>query len=140
MGEWFPNPARSTRYRVRLLCEPQLSSWGVAYRQGERCALLLWTEVEHAMAAEVGEPEGVRTIVFDLLAREGNGWLAYRFDAEPGEEAMSAARGVAEGLGPEAPSTSIKSIATDGIPTRWYPDLESFEEESLHLLDDNAQP
>jgi hypothetical protein len=128
-------PTSRARYRAHLLGEPQLSPWGVAYLEGARCALLLWNEVEHAMAAEVGEPQGVRAIVFDLLTSEDDGWLAHRFAAEPGDEAMEAALAISEGLGPEAADTSIKSVATGGIPTRWYPDLESFEEESLHLLD-----
>lgn len=135
MSDSIFRPTHCARYRVHLLGEPQLSPWGVAYLDGARCALLLWNEVEHAVAAEVGEPQGVRAIVFDLLTSEGDGWLAHRFSAEPGEEAMELALGISEGLGPEAPDTSIKSIATDGIPTRWYPDLESFEAESLHLLD-----
>jgi hypothetical protein len=49
-------------------------------------ALLRWADVLGAVAAEVGEPEGVRTIVFDLLARASRGGLvAVRLDAEPGE-------------------------------------------------------
>jgi len=135
MSDWFFSPTPGTRYRVHLLRDPQLSRWGVAYLKEDHCGLLLWGEVEHAMAAELGEPEGVRTIVFDLLARDGDGWLAHRFDAEPGEEAMDVAIAIANGLGHAAQDGSIKSIATDGIPTRWYPDIESFERETLHLLE-----
>jgi len=91
--------------------------------------------VEHAIAAEVGEPEGVRTTVFDLVVRENGGWLAYRLDAEPGEDAMDLAQGIARSLPAGCSSASLKSLATDGIPGRWYPDLDDFEQEAIRLLE-----
>ena len=46
----------------------------------------------HALAAEVGEPEGVRTVVFDLLVeRKATGCVVCRFDADPGPEAKALA-------------------------------------------------
>lgn len=90
-------------------------------------ALLDWARVRAARAAEVGEPQGVRTVVFDLIVEEAQGRVALRLDAEPGEEAQQLARAVAEALGDRA-LPSLKSLAGDGIPTRWYPDLEGFEE------------
>ena len=135
MRERLEKPGGITHYRVHLLEQPQLSRAGVTHSEGEQRELIAWSEIRHAIAAEVGEPEGVRTIVFDLVAREPNGWVAYRFDTDPGEDAMRVARHIAEGLGPDRPSVSLKSIATDGIPTRWYPDLDDFEAESIHLLE-----
>ena len=88
-----------------------------------------------AIAAEIGEPEGVRTIVFDLVTcHADDGWLVRRLDAEPGENAIALARLVERGLGAGRKVSSIKSLASDGIPARWYPDLRSFEADALAEL------
>lgn len=114
-------------YRVEVLEAPELLPGGIGHgRQGRRTRLA-WSEVEVAVAAEVGEPQGVRTIVFDLVRREGAGWAAARLDAEPGGEATALARALDAALG-SAAHPSLKSLATDGIPSRWYPDLPGFEE------------
>lgn len=120
-------PPSPPPYRVEVLRDPELGPDGIEHggAGGRRC--LAWNAVAAAVAAEVGEPQGVRAIVFDLVCREGDGWAAARLDAEPGEEASQLARALDTALG-DAARPSIKSLATDGIPTRWYPDLESFEE------------
>jgi hypothetical protein len=134
MSDSFQGSSGSANYRVHLLGDPEVSAAGVSHREGGYRTLLPWSRVEHAIAAEVGEPEGVRTIVFDLVVRESGGWLAYRLDAEPGEDAMLLAQGIEHSLRAGCSSASLKSLATDGIPTRWYPDLDGFEEESIRLL------
>ena len=121
MDPWAPEDAVvRSRYQVELLADAELTAEGVAYVcQGDR-VLLLWSEIEAALAADIGEPEGVRTIVFDLLiAREEGACRVARFDREPGEDAMVAARHIGNALPPEASTPSIKSVATDGIATRW---------------------
>ncbi len=143
MGLWMADSQSHTamvsgasrRYRVWLLGDPRLSEGGVSYREGDGRKLLAWAAVQRAIAAEVGEPQGVRTIVFDLVVeREGSDCTVCRLDAEPGEDAVALARAVAEGLGPERASPSIKSLVTDGLPSRWYPDLEAFEEAALEEI------
>lgn len=117
-------------YAAQVLCGPVLTTEGIHYGRG---LLLPWDAVTAAFAAEVGEPQGVRTIVFDLIAVEPDpsrlrrGW---RIDAEPGEDAIEAARRIEAGLARSAgeASASIKSLATDGIPSRWYPDLLAYED------------
>ncbi len=119
-------------YRVELLENPAATPEGVNHGADASRALLPWSEVCWAIAAEIGEPEGVRTIVFDLVTRRANGgWHVRRLDAEPGGDAMALARVVLRGLGAERKVSSIKSLATDGIPARRYSDLDSFEEEAL---------
>ena len=119
----------SLRYRVRLLGDPRVVEGGVSHRDGDGPQLLAWAAVQRAIAAEVGEPQGVRTIVFDLLVEnEGSDCTVCRLDAEPGEDAVAVARVIAQEIGPERASPSIKSLVTDGLPNRWYPDLEAFEE------------
>jgi len=124
------------RYRVRVLERPEIEPCGLRHREAGEPSLLSWDRVRLAIAAEIGEPEGVRTIVFDLIAQAGAdcGWLAHRLDAEPGAEAMRCARELSERLPAEACGPSIKSLATDGIPSRWYPDLAAFEEDVIGLV------
>ena len=123
------------RYRVELLPETVPTAEGIEYaRSGER-AVLRWSEIELALTAEVGEPEGVRTIVFDLIvARDDESYQIRRMDAEPGEDAMELARILGDRLGPDRTTASIKSVATDGIASRWYPDIDSFELDAMHSL------
>jgi hypothetical protein len=114
-------------YRLQLLEEPRVSAAGIEHGPEQCRELLRWRDVLGALAAEVGEPEGVRTIVFDLLAQTRGGRVAVRLDAEPGEPACAVAQVVAAALGDRA-RASIKSLAVDGIATLWFPDLASFEE------------
>ncbi len=136
-----------TNYRVRLVEAAHPSEDGLTFPDGESREFLAWDRVRLAFAAEVGEPEGVRTIVFDLVVEEEpdapQGSRApecatrcvFRLDADPGEDAMALARAIEDGLGSERPSASIKSVATDGVPSRWYPDIETFEEAVRDQLD-----
>ena len=126
---------RRARYRVRILRAPSVGSLGIAHEQDGLPALLQWSQVARAIAAEVGEPEGVRTIVFDLVVAEPGGFLVYRLDAEPGEEAMDLARAIERALDSERRCATIKSMATDGIPAAGHPDQRSFEEEALELIE-----
>jgi hypothetical protein len=126
---------RRARYRVRLLESPSLESGGVRHGAPEARELLSWDDIERVVVAEVGEPEGVRTIVCDLVRRAfGGGYRAHRLDADPGEPAQALARDLERGLGPKA-SGALKSLAGDGLATQWFPDLASFEEEALAELE-----
>ena len=136
MSGSFQGSTGSANYRVQLLGDPEICAAGLAHREAGRRTLLPWSRVEHAIAAQIGEPEGVCTTVFDLVVRESGGWLAYRLAAEPGEDAMNLARGVERSLRAGCSSASLKSLATDGIPTRWYPDLADFEQEAIRLLEE----
>jgi hypothetical protein len=114
-------------YRLQLLEEPRLTDQGIEHGPLRGRELLRWADVLGAVAAEVGEPEGVRTIVFDLLARASRGGLvAVRLDAEPGEPAAEVAQRITAAIGDRV-QASMRSLAVDGIPALWFPDLESFE-------------
>jgi len=122
-------------YRVELLQAARPVPDGVLHRVGDGERLVRWDEVRFAVAAEVGEPEGVRTIVFDLvLGRDELGWRAVRLDADPGSDAEEIARAIHAGVGQEQRGPSIKSLASDGLPSWWYADLEGFEEAVLAAL------
>jgi hypothetical protein len=120
---------------VEVLREAVPTADGVEFADDGGTSILLWSEIEIALTAEVGEPEGVRTIVFDLIvARDDQSFQVRRMDAEPGEDAMELARVLNEHLGPDRTTASIKSVATDGIASRWYPDLDSLELDAIHSL------
>jgi hypothetical protein len=124
-----------SRYRVHLLPDAKPTERGIVYRRGEDRFLLAWSRVEHALAAEVGEPEGVRTIVFDLaLEVSGAECVVCRLDAEPGDEAIAVGRAIQLGIGRERCSPSLRALATEGLPTRCYADLETLSEANLETL------
>jgi hypothetical protein len=121
--------AAAPGYRAELLQEVRLEEGGILHRTPDGERMLRWEEIRFAVAAEVGEPEGVRTVVFDLvLGRDAEGWRVVRLDAEPGPVAEEIARAIDAHVGPRRRGPSIKSLATDGVPSWWYADLESFEE------------
>jgi hypothetical protein len=125
------------RYSVRLLAGALATERGVVHHEGAAQRLLEWGEVTWALAAEVGEPQGVRTIVFDLVVeRRAGSFAVCRFSEEPGEDAVAAARVMAGALPAERLGASIKGLAADGVISCWYPDLESLEEAALALLAD----
>lgn len=122
-------------YRVEVLRGARTGRDGILHAAADGERLLRWDEVRFAVAAEVGEPEGVRTIVFDLvLGRDADGWRAARLDAEPGPDAEEIARAIHDGVGPRQRGPSIKSLASDGVPSWWYADLEAFEEAVVAAL------
>ena len=96
--------------------------------------------IRWALAAEVGEPEGVRTIIFDLVVGrisgpDGSAFEIRRLSVEPGEEAMKLASAIERALAPQFSAPSIKSLAAEGTPSRWYQNLEEFESAALESLD-----
>lgn len=125
---------RHARYPVRVLESPRLEPDGVAHGPASARELLGWDEVERVVVAEVGEPEGVRTIVCDLIGSRDGAPVVSRLDAEPGDAAIALARALERGIGSARAPGSLKSLAADGLATHWYPDLRSFEEAALEEL------
>jgi len=122
-----PDAVRN-RYAVRTLGGVCLAAVGVRHEAG----LLPWSEVLRVHAAEVGEPQGVCAVVFDLVAgRDGLAWRVLRFDVDPGEEAVRVARQCVGALAPSCLAASIKSLADGGSAGAWHPDLESYDESCL---------
>jgi hypothetical protein len=124
-----------SRYRVHLLPGAKPTERGVLYRRGSERFLLAWGRVESAFAAEVGEPEGVCTIAFDLAVEvSGPVCVVCRMETEPGEDAMRIARAIQLGVGPEICNPCIKSLAADGVPSLSFPDTETFGEAALESI------
>jgi len=122
-------------YCVHVLSDAVPTRDGIVYRRGDGEALLAWSQVRFAIAATVGEPEGVSTIVFDLLVeRTEDRIVVYRFDADPGAEAIPMAVTLEGVLGPDRSAASLKAMASEGSPFEWFPDLESFEAAAAEIL------
>jgi len=131
---------RRGRYRVQLLANPEICESGIAHGDPVDPGVVDWTEVRWALAAEVGEPEGVRAIIFDLVVGrisgpDGSAFEICRLSAEPGEEAMKLASAIERALAPQFSAPSIKSLAAEGTPSRWYQNLEELEAAALESLD-----
>lgn len=125
-----PQEVRS-RYAVRVVVGARPADDGLRHRDG----LLPWGRVLRAHAAEVGEPQGVRAVVFDLVfERDGRCWHVVRFDAEPGDEAGEVARQLVAALPTGCLTASLASLASGGTPNEWHPDPASFDESSLVAL------
>jgi hypothetical protein len=127
------------RYQVQILSDPQVFDCGIEHGEPSERRLLKWSAVLCGLAAEVGEPEGVRAIIFDLVVErfthlEAEEYAVCRLTAEPGEEAMAIARSIELALAPEASAPSIKNLASEGTPSRWYQDIEEFEAAALQSL------
>jgi len=129
-----PEPSQRAYPVAQVLERPIVDASGIRHGSDDAQEEIGWSRILWAIAAEVGEPEGVRTIVFDLVSRAEPGLRVLRLDAEPGEDAIALARAVAGALGDARKVPSIRSLATDGIPARWYPDLRSFEEDAAAEL------
>jgi hypothetical protein len=130
-----PCPEVAARYRVEVLPWVEVGEHGVSHFGGGRRLTLQWASVLHALAAQVGEPEGVRTIVFDLLVeRKERECLVCRFDADPGPAAQSIAQRMAAGLGRGRCSASLLELAAEGAPSSAFPDLDSLAEGVLEEL------
>jgi hypothetical protein len=124
------------RYDVRLLADPQPTPEGLVHRTARGVERVPWPRVAYALAAEVGEPQGIRTIVFDLvIGREEGRWTVLRFDEEPGEDAEAFAQVLAGALRPERLGAAVKSLASESVVAEWFPDVPTFEETSLALLE-----
>jgi hypothetical protein len=124
-----------SRYRAELLADARPGRQGIVHAGPLGEARLAWGRVRRAFAAEVGEPEGVRTLVFDLVVGIAGGECAsLRFDRDPGADAQAAARAIVRALGPDLCDPSLLAVAVDGYATRSHPDLEAFEEACLEAL------
>ena len=127
--------AATSRYRVEILPLAEVKAEGVVFREGPADRTLPWGRILHALAAYVGEPEGVGTIVFDLVVeRKETECLVRRFDADPGEAAQTVASALLERLGRAHCSRSLADLAREGVPTRSYSDLNTLAEASLEEL------
>lgn len=125
----------ASRYRVEVLAWAEVGDEGIRFREGGEPRVLPWSRVLSALASHVGEPEGVSTVVFDLVVeRKDTDVLVCRFDADPGDAATEVARLVLAQLGRDRCSRSLCDLAAEGVPSRSYEDLEALAAGSLEDL------
>lgn len=123
------------RYRVDVLPWVEVGEHGVGYLAGNRRTTLQWASVLYALSARVGEPEGVCTVVFDLVVeRKDDECQVCRFDADPGPDAQRIAERIVAGLGRSRCSRSLIELASDGHPSRMVSDLDTVAENALEEL------
>jgi hypothetical protein len=123
------------RYRVDVLPWAEVAADGIRFREAGEPRLLPWGRILTALAAHVGEPEGVSTVVFDLvIERKESDVLVCRFDADPGDAAQETARRLVAKLGRARCTRSLRELALEGVPSRSYADLESLAAGSLEDL------
>jgi len=134
-GVHYAGDGTVTRVRVLVPSEPEFCPRGVLFRCTGRPYLLVWERVCNVLAAEVGEPEGVRATIFDLMSALESGELGVcRISAEPGESARVWAHTLLVALGKQRCSASLCAVAERGFASRCYPDLASFEEAEFKAL------
>jgi hypothetical protein len=127
------------RYRVRLLADARPTRRGLVHRTADGEQHVPWQRVQYALAAEIGEPQGIRTVVFDLVvAGDGGRFSVLRFDEEPGEDAEAVAQVLAEAVPSERLGAAVKSLASESVIGEWFPDVPSFEESALANLERHA--
>jgi hypothetical protein len=144
-GHPLASPAH--KYTAELLVGVDVEQGSLVHWVAGEPSPLDLSGVRFAAAAEVGEPEGVRTVVFDLAtvlpsrleARtaasiEASDCVVYRFDADPGAQARALAAALEQSLGAQRCSSCLRQVALDGMAARWYPDIESFEEANFELF------
>jgi hypothetical protein len=123
------------RYEVRLLADARPTPEGLVHRTVDGEQHVAWSVVKYALAAEIGEPQGIRTILFDLvLAGSDGSWSVLRFDEEPGEDAEAVAEILAAAIPTERLGAAVKSLASESVLAEWFPDVPSFEETALAIL------
>lgn len=118
--------ARAAAGVVTLLPAARADARGVVYRRAAQSFLLPWSGIVAAHAAEVGEPEGVQTVVFDLVLG-GREARRCRLDADPGAPARELGQAIERGVGRVRCSPSLRAVALEGYATRSYPDLDAYE-------------
>ena len=126
-----PTPASSfyREWTFWVLQQPLLHSAGIQVEwQGKRHDIG-WSEIARAFAAEVGEPEGIRAVVFDLA------WPAapecpaiLRFSVDPCDGPKRPAQLFLDSLGVASCSNSLRSLATDGRATDLYSHIDLLDE------------
>jgi len=124
------------RYAVRLLADARPTPQGLIHRTAAGEQLVSWGRVQYALAAEIGEPQGIRTIVFDLvIAVDDQRWTVLRFDEEPGEDAEAVALVLAEAIPTERLGAAVKSLASESVIGEWFSDVPDFEENAIAMLE-----
>lgn len=132
------SPHQSDRYRewtICLIAAPCFDGEGFQVDWEGVPRRVPWDELSGAFAAEVGEPEGVRAVVFDLLCTSSFcGAALLRFSVDPSEGPKRPAQAIVENLGSKHCSASLQALAREGCATDCYSHLDLLDEALLEQL------
>ena len=122
-------------WTIWVVDQPELSADGIRIAWEGATHAVAWSEIDRAFAAEVGEPEGVRAMVFDLAwSGAPDAPAILRFSVDPSEGPKRPAQHVVEALGAELCSDSLRALANDGRPTEHYSHIDFLDEALLTWL------
>ncbi len=122
-------------WTIWVVSRPVLGADAVTLEWEGRLHTLDWSAVVRSFAAEVGEPEGVRTVVFDLVwADAPEGPAVVRFSVDPSEGPKRPAQQLVDSLGDARCSASLRCLAREGQPSDRYSHVDLLDEALLESL------
>ncbi len=134
-----PPTSRSGEWTIWVVQHPNLGARSLEIEwEGDRHEIG-WDAVEYAYAAEVGEPEGIRAVVFDLLwpsgpSGGGGDAVILRFSVDPCDGPKQPAQRIVETLGESRCSNSLQSLSRDGRATDCFSHLDFLDQALLQAL------
>ncbi len=132
-------PPSCREWTIWVVSRPALHGAGVDL-EWEGCRhQVVWPAVQRAFAAEVGEPEGVRAVVFDLLWSDApEGPTVVRFSVDPSEGPKRPAQQLVDSLGEARCSVSLRCLAREGQASDRFSHLDLLDEALLEALSSSA--
>lgn len=122
-------------WTIWVVSPPGLHAYGLSLEWAGKKYEIEWNEIERVFAAEVGEPEGIRAIVFDLIWTGGpEGPVLLRFSVDPCDGPKHPAQRFVDSLGESRCSGSLRSLARDGRATDCFSHLDTLDEALLETL------
>lgn len=124
----IPRHLACDAWAIRVIERPEFSVDGVE-GIAEGAVTIPWSTLSRAFVAEVGEPEGVRAVVFDLAqAGADPGPTLWRFGIDPYDAPKLIAQWIVEALGSSRCSLSLLTLAKEGVPTQFYTHLVDWDD------------
>jgi len=115
-------------WQVLTIEVPSFEVDGFRWRGSQGVGFVSWEFVQRAFAAEVGEPEGVRAVVFDLVVgAPDRPTRLFRFCRDPHDGAVSLARSLVSAVGGRC-SKRLRDFAREGQLGLSVPDLAALDE------------
>lgn len=129
-----PSPA-CREWTIWVVPQPGLDLRGISLEWDGSKYEIEWGEIGRAFAAEVGEPDGIRAVVFDLVWNDGpDGAVMLRFSVDPSDGPKHPAQLFVDSLGGWRCSASLQSLARDGRATDRFSHVDALDEALLEQL------
>jgi hypothetical protein len=130
-----PRRESAVEWTIWVVHQPGLSARSLSIEwEGDRYEVD-WTEIEKALAAEVGEPEGIRAVIFDLVwPGAPPGAAILRFSVDPCDGPKRPAQLLVAALGEARCSGSLLGLAREGRPTDRFSHLDQIDDALAEAL------